>query len=77
MASTTLRSEVGNEPVMRLANVDHCPLEWWEDSPAAVAKREILLQKRTPLRTGLQRTQKTQAGLTLWHRMLGRTYCLI
>jgi hypothetical protein len=47
-----------------------------EMDPASVARMELKLENRKPINCGHLGPKRNKAGLTIWHRMLGRTYCL-
>jgi hypothetical protein len=78
MASPALHGDLGHGVAMMPPRATAVrPVAWWEDDPVAVAKEEIRLQNHTPIRSGAQIRGQTGRGLMVWHRMLGRTYCLI
>lgn len=55
------------------------PLAWWEMGPRRAKETFIAEPERLKLRRlWMEQLQRKMAtGITVWHRMLGRTYCLI
>ncbi len=72
-----LHSDIGGTVLMNPATIEVAPLAAWEDSPQAVARREFWAEDRTPIRQGMQHRIERKTSLTIWWRMLGRTYCLL